>query len=125
MTDGVEMATNTKGGLMKGLGRMLSGESLFMATYRAARAGAVIAFASTVAGRILPVDVSVNDGLICQKGAFLCAQDSVNLSVTFTKRFSAGIFGYYIYQEVFCRAFRRRGIYSAGYPWMRHGLPGD
>ena len=74
MTDGIDMATNTKGGLMKGLGRILAGESLFMATYRAQRAGAVIAFASTVAGRILPVDVGAGGGLICQKGAFLCAQ---------------------------------------------------
>ena len=51
MTEGIEMATNTKGGLMKGLGRMFAGESLFMATYRAQREGAIIAFASTVAGR--------------------------------------------------------------------------
>ena len=93
MTEGVEMSTNTKGGLMKGLGRMFAGESLFMATYRAQRAGAVIAFASTVAGRILPVDVGAGGGLICQKGAFLCAQESVNLDITFTKKFSAGLFG--------------------------------
>ncbi|MCI8886629.1 MAG: TIGR00266 family protein [Hungatella sp.] len=92
MTDGIDMDTNTKGGLMKGLGRMFAGESLFMATYRARRAGAVIAFASTVAGRILPVDAGAG-GLICQKGAFLCAQESVNLDITFTKKFSAGLFG--------------------------------
>lgn len=92
MTDGIDMATNTKGGLMKGLGRMFAGESLFMATYRAQKAGAMIAFASTVAGRILPVDVA-GGGLICQKGAFLCAQESVNLDITFTKKFSAGLFG--------------------------------
>ena len=92
MTDGIDMDTNTKGGLMKGLGRMFAGESLFMATYRARRAGAVIAFASTVAGRILPVDAGAG-GLICQKGAFLCAQGSVNLDITFTKKFSAGLFG--------------------------------
>ena len=64
-----------------------------MATYRAQRPGAIIAFASTVAGEVMPVDVGACGGLICQKGAFLCAQDSVNLSVTFTKRFSAGMFG--------------------------------
>ena len=93
MTDGVEMSTNTKGGLMKGLGRMFAGESLFMATYRAQRAGAMIAFASTVAGRILPVDVTATGGLICQKGAFLCAQESVNLNITFSKKISAGLFG--------------------------------
>ena len=42
---------------------------------------------------MLPVDVGANGGLICQKGAFLCAQESVNLNITFTKKFSAGLFG--------------------------------
>ena len=93
MTEGIEMSTNAKGGLMKGIGRMFAGESLFMATYRAQQAGAMIAFASTVAGRILPVDVTATGGLICQKGAFLCAQESVNLNITFSKKISAGLFG--------------------------------
>lgn len=93
MTEGVDMATNTKGGLMKGIGRMFAGESMFMATYKAQRAGAEIAFASTVAGRILPINVGEENGLTCQKGAFLCAQNTVNLDVTFTKKFSAGLFG--------------------------------
>ena len=48
MTDGVQMSTNAKGGLMKGLGRMFAGESMFMATYTAEHAGSRIAFASTV-----------------------------------------------------------------------------
>lgn len=93
MSDGIEMESNMKGGLGKSIGRMFGGESLFMATYRAQRAGAKIAFASTVAGEVMPVDVGQNGGLICQKGAFLCAQNNVNLSVTFTKKFSAGLFG--------------------------------
>lgn len=93
MTEGIDMSTNTRGGLMKGIGRMFAGESLFMATYRAGKPGAMVAFASTVAGQILPVDVGASGGLICQKGAFLCAQESVNLNITFTKKFSAGLFG--------------------------------
>lgn len=93
MTEGIDMSTNTRGGLMKGIGRMFAGESLFMATYKAQRPGTTIAFASTVAGQILPVDVGANGGLICQKGAFLCAQESVNLNITFSKKFSAGLFG--------------------------------
>lgn len=93
MTEGISMDTNLKGGLMKGFGRMFSGESLFMATYKAERNGAAIAFASTVPGEIIPIDLSENNGLICQKGAFLCAQPNVELSVTFTKKFSAGFFG--------------------------------
>lgn len=40
MTDNFRMDTNVRGGLMKGLGRMLSGESLFMATYTALASGA-------------------------------------------------------------------------------------
>ena len=37
MSDGFTLDSNVKGGLMKGLGRMFSGESLFMATYTASR----------------------------------------------------------------------------------------
>lgn len=93
MSEGISMDSNMKGGLGKSLGRMFSGESLFMATYRAERAGSMIAFASTVAGEVFPVDVGACGGLICQKGAFLCAQETVSLSATFTKKLSAGLFG--------------------------------
>lgn len=92
-TDGVSMETNTRGGVMKGVGRMFAGESMFMATYAATQPGATVAFASTVAGEILPINVGETGGLICQKGAFLCAEPSVNLNVSFTKKFSAGLFG--------------------------------
>ena len=93
MSEGVSMDSNMRGGLGKSLGRMFSGESIFMATYRAERPGASIAFASTVAGEVLPVDIGACGGLIAQKGAFLCAQNSVELSVAFTKKLSAGLFG--------------------------------
>src|SRR5690554_6278976 len=33
MDNNITMTTNMQGGLMKGIGRMFSGESLFMATY--------------------------------------------------------------------------------------------
>lgn len=91
-TDGIVMETNTRGGLLKGFGRMLSGESFFMATYTAAK-DATIAFSSTVPGSVLPVDVSQWGGLTIQKGAFLCAEQSVNLEVAFTKKVSSGLFG--------------------------------
>lgn len=93
MSEGVAMDSNMRGGLGKSIGRMFSGESIFMATYRAERPGASIAFASTVAGEVLPVDIGACGGLIAQKGAFLCAQNTVELSVAFTKKLSAGFFG--------------------------------
>lgn len=92
-SEGISMESNMKGGFGKSVGRMFSGESLFMATYKAERPGALIAFASTVAGEILPVDVGASGGMICQKGAFLCAEESVTLSVALTKKLSAGLFG--------------------------------
>ena len=93
-SEGIEMSTNTHGGIMKGLGRMLAGESMFMANYTAKNDGATIAFASTVPGAVVPVDLrNLPGGLIMQKGAFLCAEQSVETSVAFTKKFSAGLFG--------------------------------
>ena len=80
MSDGISMTSDTNGGFMSGLGRMFAGESLFMARYRAQQAGTTIAFASTVPGSIIPIKMKDHpNGLICQKGAFLCSQSTVNL----------------------------------------------
>lgn len=92
-SDGIEMNTSTNGGIMKGVGRMFAGESMFMARYTAQAPGTTIAFASTVAGEIMPINVGETGGMVCQKGAFLCAEPGVNLNVAFTKKFSAGLFG--------------------------------
>lgn len=92
MTDSIEMNTNTKGGLLKGLGRMLSGDSLFMATYTAKAPRQSITFSASCPGEMLALDVTGKE-YICQKSAFLCAQDSVELSIEFTKGFAPGMFG--------------------------------
>lgn len=93
-TEGIEMKTNARGGVIKSLGRMFSGESIFMANYTAQKDGAVVAFASTVPGNIIPIDLSsMPAGMMLQKGAFLCAEQNINTSVAFSKRFSAGLFG--------------------------------
>ena len=92
-TQGIQMKTNTNGGIMKGIGRMFSGESLFMNTYEATTDNVLIAFGSTVPGKLMPINLTGHPGLIAQKGAFLCAESGVNLSVTLTKKFGAGLFG--------------------------------
>lgn len=93
MDEGIRMSTNMKGGLMKGIGRMFSGESLFMATYTAYKPNAEIVFSSTFPGKILDLEVNAHKTYICQKSAFLCGTEGVALGVEFTKRFSAGAFG--------------------------------
>ena len=72
MSDGFSMETNMRGGVMKSLGRMFAGESIFMATYTAGRPGAEITFSSSFPGSILPLALDGRE-YICQKQSFLCA----------------------------------------------------
>ncbi len=93
-TEGIKMKTNARGGVMKSLGRMFVGESIFMSSYKAEVDGAKIAFATTVPGDIIPINMTNNpNGMMIQKKAFLCAEEDVELKIKFTKKFSAGLFG--------------------------------
>lgn len=92
-TDGINMKTNARGGVMKSLGRMFTGESIFMNTYTANVDGAKVAFATTVPGDIVLINVGENNGFTVQKSSFLCAEPGVDMSIAFTKKFSAGLFG--------------------------------
>ena len=93
-TQGIKMSTNARGGVMKSLGRMFTGESIFMSSYTAEADEAKVAFATTVPGDIMPINMSeMPNGMMLQKGAFLCAEQDIELSVAFTKRFSAGLVG--------------------------------
>ena len=92
MDSGITMATNMQGGFMKGLGRMVSGESLFMATYTSNAPNQEIVIASSFAGNIVPIDVTARS-VIAQRTAFLCAQPTVTLSAYVTRSIKAGLFG--------------------------------
>lgn len=93
-TEGINMTTNARGGVMKSLGRMFTGESIFMNTYTADMDGAKVAFASTVPGDIVRIDLGEHPrGFTMQKNSFLCAEPGVDVSIAFTKKFFAGLFG--------------------------------
>ena len=63
-SQGIKMATNARGGVMKSLGRIFTGESIFMSSYTAEVDGAKVAFATTVPGDIMPVNMSeISNGL--------------------------------------------------------------
>jgi len=93
MTDGIEMETNIKGGLMSGLGRALSGESLFMTTYSCSAPTAMITFTPEAPGKVLPLQLAPNQIIIAQKDAFMCAQSSVKMEIHFRKKLGTGLFG--------------------------------
>ena len=92
MDNGINMETNMKGGLMKGLGRVFSGDSLFIATYTANQNNQEIVIASNFPGHIAAIDIGQTP-IIAQKSAFLCAQPSVTLSAYVTRNAGAGFFG--------------------------------
>lgn len=93
MDDSMTMETSTNGGIMKGLGRALAGESLFMNKYTAQKDGAKIAFTSSFPGKILEFDLQPGETIIAQKSAFLCSESTVNISMHFRKKLGAGFFG--------------------------------
>lgn len=84
--------TKAEGGIGKSLGRMFSGESLFMSRYTAQ--GAVeIVFASSFPGRIVARTLNPGESIICQKSSFLCATAGVELAVHLQKKVGAGFAG--------------------------------
>lgn len=93
MDDGISMKTTTNGGIMKGLGRALAGESIFMNVYTAEKDDVEIAFASSFPGQILEFDLKEGETIIAQKRAFLCAEPTVDISMHFRKKIGAGFFG--------------------------------
>ena len=88
------MHMETKGGgLKKVLGRMISGESLFLNEYTPQGMGGEITFASNFPGSIIPFELHYGAGLIVQKTSFLAMEKGIDLSIYFQKRFSRGLFG--------------------------------
>lgn len=99
----IKMESNLKGGIRKSIGRMFTGESLFMVTYTSKRDNSEITFGTKFPGSIIPINLNNHYEIIAQKDAFLCAPPSVSLEVTFTKKLSAGFFGGegFILQRIF------------------------
>lgn len=93
MSGDIGMETSTRGGLLKGLGRKLAGESLFMTTYTCQGEYGLITFTPEAPGKILAFQLEAGQSLICQKDAFMCAQESVQLEIFFRKSLGTGLFG--------------------------------
>lgn len=94
MTDDVQMNTGTGGGLLKGVKRILSGESFFITTFQhAGSQQGHVAFAAPYPGKIIPLDLAKMGTMLCQRDAYLCSAYGIDISVAFTKRLGAGFFG--------------------------------
>jgi uncharacterized protein (TIGR00266 family) len=89
MQEGIRMDTNMRGGLGGILGRVFTGESLFVANFTAERDNAMIAFSAEFPGKIIPLNLAQGQSVVAQRDSFLVAEKSVNMAVQFQRRFGA------------------------------------
>lgn len=92
--DGIAMETSTGGGLLKGLGRMISGENFFISTFtNSSENKKSVTFAAPYPGQIVPLNLAEVGPFLCQKDSYLCSASGIDVSIAFTKRIGAGFFG--------------------------------
>jgi uncharacterized protein (TIGR00266 family) len=92
MSPNMQMQTQA-GGFGKAMGRMFSGESMFLNHYTAMGGPGMIAFASSFPGSIRAFQITPGQGIVAQKTAFLASEPGVELSVHFQRKLGAGFFG--------------------------------
>ena len=93
MGPGIDLQARMQGGIVKGLMRkFLAGETMFMSVFRCQAASGRLALANPIAGKIFPVQLNGNT-VLAERNAYLAAIGNVDLSIAFTKRFGAGLFG--------------------------------
>lgn len=94
LEEGIAINTGTGGGFMKGLKRVLAGESFFITTfYNQTEDKRKLAFAAPYPGKILALDLAQTGDMLCQRDAYLCSAYGIDISVAFTRRLGAGFFG--------------------------------
>ena len=93
MSPNMQMQTNSGGGIKKALGRLFSGDSIFMNEYTLQGGNGMIAFASSFPGSIIPFEITNGNGIIVQKSGFLAMEKGLDLSIFFQKRLGSGFFG--------------------------------
>lgn len=104
MGDGSAPDKGFLGKLGTGIGRVVSGESLFMTHFTNHGGGRTkVAFAAPYPGTIVPIDLpKVGGAIVCERDAFLCAALGTRLKVVFNRKLGTGMFGGegFILQEV-------------------------
>jgi uncharacterized protein (TIGR00266 family) len=93
MSENVEMQAKARGGMMKGLKRMLTKETFFMTEYWSTGGTGIVAFGGKGPGKIIPLDLRGGVQYMAQKDAFMCAENSVEMDIAFQKKLGSMVFG--------------------------------
>ena len=92
MTGNVSMEAKMQGGILKGLGRSISGASLFLAEYKPKGGPGIVGLAGPAPGKIVDLDIGRGKWIV-QNAGYLGSQETVKLSVKLQKKLSAAVFG--------------------------------
>jgi uncharacterized protein (TIGR00266 family) len=96
MTQNVQMNTDLQGA-SAAMSRMMTGQNVFMTdfTYNSTSGEGLVGLGTDFPSKIVRLSLEdyENSTLICQRGAYLASNPSVNIDMEFTKSLSAGFFG--------------------------------
>ena len=96
MTDGVVMDTNLSGA-SNAFSRMMTGQNMFLTDfkYEGTEGTGTIGLGTDFPSKIMRFSLEDFDGhsLICQRGAYLASNPTVNIEMEFTKTLTSGFFG--------------------------------
>ena len=93
MSSNMNMEAKMRGGLLKAIGRKMAGETIFLTEFTPAGGSGIVAFGGNAPGTIKPIEIAPDKEFIAQKDAFLCAEDTVELSVALQRRLGSVFFG--------------------------------
>jgi len=93
MSNNINMEAKMRGGLKKAIGRKFAGETMFLTEFNSVGGKGIVSFGGNAPGTIKAIKLSPGKEFLAQKDAFIVAQDSVNMSVAFQKKFGAALFG--------------------------------
>ena len=95
MGDGSQPEKGFFGKLVEAGARKLTGESVFLTHFTNHGPNkSRVAFGAPYPGKIVPLDMSLyGEEVHCQKDSFLCAALGTEVSISFQRRFGAGLFG--------------------------------
>jgi len=93
MSGNVRMEAKAKGGILKGLNRLIAGETFALVEYEAIGGPGIVAFSGSYPGKIMALELDGSKDYVLERGAFLACEEGVDVSATLTKRLSAGFFG--------------------------------
>ncbi|MGB2926099.1 MAG: TIGR00266 family protein [Limnothrix sp.] len=96
MDANIEMKSKMRGGLMKGIGRMFTGESLFISEFTAQKTMGEIYISPGVPGDVTHYQLDGSKGLMVQSSGFVASSPSVDLDTKFQ-----GLKGFFTGESIF------------------------